>query len=455
MGKGMSTNLKLLVVAAVLGALAGLKLWKGSSYGDKETVEAITTLFADFKSDDVSAISIVAPDDKGVELTKSGDHWIVGGDAQARADANDVKKVLDAVGRLKKGKPVSSKTDNLAAYGLDDAHAIRVKAWGAGGKDGTPLVSFALAKIPDDYANVFLRLDGAAEPVRRAEGSIGDFEPGYDNTWRDKSIFDHGAADGVEQIEILGSEGALVLVREKVMGPKDAGDGSDPADPTDPKVSTEPDPAAGATDPAAAESGAEPELEVKETKWKMVAPEQGPAKKWMCDSIAGTVSKLECDSFHTGTESAADLGLDPPRLTIRVRREGEAEATAVLLLGEKNKEGKYPAKLPDGPTIWWIASWKGDYLVKPASELLDVPPPAEKTEGEIDAAEPAGSEADAAADPAAEPSGDDGARKGDDSPATEESTGDAGDVPADPKPEEPAKEGEGGDDGGGGDGERS
>ncbi|MBL8842490.1 MAG: DUF4340 domain-containing protein [Planctomycetes bacterium] len=400
----LGTNGKLIVVLLALAGLAGVKMLTGSRYGDSETAQASETLFTDFKKDAVAVIEVAGPEGKRAELAKEGDRWKVVTENDGRADQTLVDKLLGAVEKLKKGRGQSSQGD-LARYGLEGDQAVHVTLWGAAGKSAAPIVRFALGKIDNDWRNAFLKLPDE-KLIRKVEASTADFGPSSGDTWRDKTMYDHGAADQIASLEVLGSAGATVLAREKVMGEKAV--------------------AEGATPPAT------PELEVKETVWNVVAPKQGRAKKWLCDSIAGYAAKLECSAFHAGKETAAELGLEPPQYTLRVTREGESEPRTVLLIGNKDKEGKYACKLPDVPTLFWIEGWKGDYLVKSVDDLLEAPPappadatppadgaaaPAEGAAGEMPPAEGTTPPADGAAPsepatPPTAPPSDDGAPSG-------------------------------------------
>ncbi len=375
MGK-LGTNAKLIAVVAVLAALSAFKMLSGGRYDDTETAASGATLFADFKKDDVAAIVVDGPEGKRVELAKDGDHWKVVTEGDGRADKTLVDKLLGAVEKMTKGVVQSTQGD-VVKYGLDGAKAVNVTVWGAAGKSGAPVAQFVLSKIDNDWKNAFLKLP-TEKAIRKVAASTSDFGPSSGDTWRDKTMFDHGAADQITQIEITSGTGTLVLAREKVMGEKAV--------------------AEGATPPAT------PEVEVKETVWNVVAPKAGRAKKWMCDSIAGYAAKLECSAFHSGKESAAELGLDPPQFSIRVTREGASEAKTVLLIGNKDKEGKYACKTADARTLFWIEGWKGDYLVKNVDDLLEAPPappaaPADGTTPPADGTTPT----DGAPDPAAPP----------------------------------------------------
>jgi hypothetical protein len=363
-----SANLILAVVVGVLGVFALLKAFVFKpSFDDKETVEAGEPLFKDFKKEDAALVEIVAPGGKRTELAKAADesdktksHWNVATEANARADLSDVNRVLDAVGHLKKGVVQMRSGDAVAKF---EGEATQVTVWGASGEGGTPLAQFSIGKIESDWRNAFLKLPNDAA-VRKVEGSTSEFEPGVDNTWRDKTIFDRGAADKVAQVEIVGPKGTIVLAREKVMGPKEkpAGDAKKPDAGEN-----------GSTDPK--KDDAKEEQEVKETVWNLESPRKGRAKKWLCDSIAGYVAKLECESFGAATDKPAELGLDPPQYTVLVKLEGESERKKLLFLGNKSKDGKYAVQLPDQPQVWWIASWKGDYLTKSVEDLEETPPP--------------------------------------------------------------------------------
>ncbi len=363
----LDTNVKLLIVIGVLCIGAAVKFSSGYRYGDSETVNAAAPLFADWKKEQVAHLRIEGPDGRKAELAKDGERWKVVSEAGGTADQTQVDKLLGAIEKLKQGREASSSGDGVA-YGVEGAKAILVTAWGAEGTSGKPMAQFALGKIENEWRNAFLRLPGEKR-IRKVETSTTDFGPTTGDSWRDKSIYKHGETDQVVQVEIAGPNGAIVVKREKLMGEKaPATDGAT----TD-----------GATPPAdgSADGAITPELEVKETVWNVVAPKEGRAKKWLCDSIAGYAAKLECSAFHTGTEKAADLGLDPPQYTVRVQLEGETEGREVLRVGNKNNEGKFACMAPGSDQIFWIEGWKGDYLTKGVDDLLDAPPakPADAT----------------------------------------------------------------------------
>ena len=402
----LNTNSKLAIVVVVLGALAGLKAAMGSRYGDEDTVNASAPLFAAFKQDAVERLLIEGPDGKKAELVKTGESWSVATEAGGKADVALVDKALGAIAKLKQGRVVSSSGDPLA-YSVDGPKAIHVTAWGAGGPASQPVAKFALGKAENDWRNCFVKLPGDSA-IRSVEGTVGDFSPTTGDTWRDKTLYDHGETEKVEQVEVAGPNGVIVVKREKVMGDKTPADGA----------AVEGD--AKPVDPAAGK-------EVKEVVWNLVAPKEGRAKKWLCDSLAGYAAKLECSAFHAGTEKAADLGLDPPQYTLRVRFEGEGASKDVLLLGNKGQDGKYPCKVPGQEQISWIEGWKAEYLTKTVDDLLDAPPPAEPKE------EPPAEASDGASPPSAvpaEPAKDDGATPERVAPA-EPATGDDAAKPAD------------------------
>ena len=392
----LDTNVKLLIVIGVLGIGAVLKWKSGHRYGDEETVNAAAPLFSDWKRDQVAHLRIEGPDGKKAELAKDGELWKVVTESGGKADPALVDKLLGAIEKLKQGREASSSGDGVA-YGVEGAKAIEVTAWGAEGTSGKPLAQFALGKIDNDWRNAFLRLPGEKR-IRKVEASATDFGPATGDSWRDKSIYAHGEADKVAQVEIVGPNGAIVLKRDKVMGEKaPSTDGSTP-------------PGEGGAD-----SATTPELEVKETVWNVVAPKEGRAKKWLCDSIAGYAAKLECSAFHSGSEKAADLGLDPPQYTLRAQFEGDTESREVLRVGNKNNEGKFACMAPGSDQLFWIEGWKGDYLTKGVDDLLDTPP-AKPADAATPSADAAASTEDAAADSGAAAADGDGA-KGKDAPA--------------------------------------
>jgi hypothetical protein len=438
------TNLILLSILGLLGAGAAVKtFFVKSSFETGETAAASESLFADFKKDQVTALVIEGPEDKKAELVKDGDHWNLVNDGNFRADKADVDRVLNGIEKLKRGKVASNRTDKLDAFNLQKGKAIEVTAYGAGGKSSAPVAAFSIGKSGDEWKFAFVRLAGGKDvAVRKVEGSTSDFEAGYDNTWRDKTIFDLGDAAKIEEVTITGAKGPVTLQRQKEMGPKDGDKPANAAgaDPTDIAAKAGAPPDATGDKPDAPKK---PEQEVKETYWQITAPTAGKAKKWLGDNIATNLAKLDCASFFTGTEKPSDLGLDPPAFVAAVRREGEKEAKPVLYIGNKGKDQKYPVKRPDDPTIWWIDSWKGDYLTKSADELIDAPPPPKPDEKKPEEKKP-----DEAA-PTGDKKGED-APKGDATPAPPKSDGGEAKPAEGAKPAGDAKpEGSGKPDGGG------
>jgi len=394
------TNLILLAILGVLGAAAAVKtFFVKNSLETGDTVKASESLFTGFKKEAVATLVIEGPEDKKVEIQKDGDHWNLVNDGNFRADKSDVDRVLNGIEKLKFGKVASSRTDKLDDFNLQKGKAIEVTAYGAGGKTSAPIAAFSIGKAGDDWKFAFVRLAGTGQPVSKVEGSTSDFDPGYDNTWRDKSIFDYGDAAKIEEVTITGSKGPVTLLRQKEMGPKD------PKPENGDSTAT-----SGDTPKSDPPNAAKPEQEVKETYWQITVPISGKAKKWHGDNIATNLAKLDCSSFFTGTETPAELGLDPPAFVAAVRREGEKEATPILYVGNKGKDNKYPVKRPNDPTIWWVDSYKVEYLTKSPDELLDAPPPKpdEKKPDEHAAGEkPDAEKAPDAAAPAGEKKGDD------------------------------------------------
>jgi hypothetical protein len=431
------TNLILLAVLALLGVGAAIKAFVlKSDFDTGDTAKASESLFASFKKDEVTALVIDGPEQKHAEIVKDGDHWNLASENNFRADKADVDKVLNGIQKLKCGKEASTKGDQLERFNLQKGKGITVTAYGAGGKSGAPVAEFTIGKSTDDYKFAFLKLP-KENSIRKVEGATSDFESGYDNTWRDKNVYDNGDAGKIEQMEVTGPKGVVTLVRGKEEGPKDA----PPAPPTPPTDAantsgdaSNPD----TTKPDAAKPATKPEKEVKEQFWELEQPTKARAKKWLGDNMANYLNKLDCDSFFTGTEKPSDLGLDPPAYVAKVKREGSNELKPVLLIGNKSKDGKYPVKRPDkdDPTIFWVASWQGDYLTKTADELLETPPkkPDEKKpdDKKTDEAKPDAPKGDAAAanpTPADAPKGDE--KKPEDKPADGGKPNDGGAKPND------------------------
>jgi hypothetical protein len=377
--KRSATNRNLLIVLLLLvGASFGINHLQGSRYETGESAQAAESMF-EWQAEDVAHLSIKGPKAQDVELSKEGEEWIVTSQGGYRADQSTIDTAVTSLVDLKKGRIISSQMDQLTTFDLEGEEAIRLQAKNAGGE---LIADVTLGKTSDDFRSFYLRI-GEDETIRKVESPIrSNFDKsGPAGGWRDKTIFDGAVEEGEVDRLSIEQDGQLTMVfeREDIMGPKDPAAGEEGV----------------GTSEGAEDGGAEEEMEVKESVWNMVVPEEGRAVKYQVSNMVRTLTDLKCDGFYDGDKSLADLGLEPPKYKITAAM---GENTQVLLMGETDEDGKYPVRRTDQDVTWMLQGWRGNYFSKTPEDLLEKQeeePVEEATDPAAPAAEDSGTESDA------------------------------------------------------------
>ena len=119
-------------------------------------------------------------------------------------------------------------------------------------------------------------------------------------------------------------------------------------------------------------SGDNARVERIDTSWQLTEPEQAAADALQVASVTSSLASL--DVQRVVDENPADLaqyGLDPPRIEVAFRMNGETEFRR-LLVGEKTPTGgDLYAKLPDESRVFLIASFLDATFNKRAFDLRD------------------------------------------------------------------------------------
>ena len=117
--------------------------------------------------------------------------------------------------------------------------------------------------------------------------------------------------------------------------------------------------------------GQEVRLLKEKDQWRMTAPMDVPADAREVDTLLSALESLEVQEVVTETPaSAAEYGLETPRVAVTVQQEGSADLR--LQLGDQTPDGSaLYARLPDAPRVFTVPAHVEASLVRPPFELRD------------------------------------------------------------------------------------
>lgn len=163
---------------------------------------------AEIKAADVASLEVSNDKQEKTVLDKSGGEWRVKQPGDWKADANAVKALVDALGKLSFGDIVSENVDKQADLGVAEGKAARVVAKDAGGKT---LADLWVGKTVGGFTMV--RPEGKNE-VWQASGLYPYVLAKEPKGWRDHAIFDFPVAD-VSKLTVEAGADKLVVEREE------------------------------------------------------------------------------------------------------------------------------------------------------------------------------------------------------------------------------------------------
>jgi hypothetical protein len=266
------------------------------------------------KTKSVDKIEITTPDEDGkkggkVVLTKQGEEWKVAEPVQAKADADNVKSLLENLPKIEVKEEIAAGTDQYEKYGVTDKKALHVVAF----KGGEKLV------------DLYFGESGGRGQMTRIGGKDGVYSvTGYSSwafkrelkNWRHREILKFEDAK-VKTVELVNENGTFGFSKEgdkwvgKAKGPKDAA----------PK-------------------------DIKEFD---------PSK---VDDLVRAYKGLNADDFGDG-KSADETGLATPVATLTFTLEDGAKRVALL---GKNSEGENRwVRRQDSEQIFSVSSWAGNW----------------------------------------------------------------------------------------------
>jgi hypothetical protein len=264
----------------------------------------------------ITRVEITTPDET-INLTKSDGSWKVG-QRPYPASQRLVDSMLDAISGLEVSA-LASQSKNYARYSLDEASAIRVKAW-----EGDSLArSFSIGKSASTQSNTFITLQDRPEIYLSEQNLRMTFDKSAD-MFRDKAVLSF-SMDAVQSISLAKGADTLELKKEASEGE-----------------------------------------EAKKQVWK---DSEGTD---MADSevknLLRPLHALKCQSY---IEDRDKEDFTNPELTISV----QAEQTHTLHLFPQSGEGEelpYPATSSDSEYPFEISHFNGKDIVSAAHNLLGI-----------------------------------------------------------------------------------
>jgi Domain of unknown function (DUF4340) len=322
----MSGN-RLLTGIAVLAALLALTVWQFNRREAEDTkAPDVSVKLPKVKKEEVTELSITAPNKKAVTLKKDGDVWKLTAPLAADADKDAVDTALSKLAELESVSVAATKKENHEKLEVTEAKGVHVIAK-AGDK---VLANLWLGTYLS--GNTMVREDGQIN-VATARGSIKYPFDKELKEWRDRSIVEI-PNDQLTELTFTNKNGSWKFVKE---------------------------------------GGA-----WKQAPGEKEIPEFDASK---VNSIASSVASLRANDFAAEgiTQDAAGVGATPNG-TVTISSSDDAGSKQVLLrVGNKLDSGYYAMREGKEP-IYVISEYMGERLVPTLDKFKkDPPPPPGKT----------------------------------------------------------------------------
>ncbi len=327
------TNVLLLVVlAAQLGFLVVDRFFVGEAHRPRVTVVG-DRLFPKLSPEAIVELEL-RRDEGDVKLVRGADGWRVASEGGAPADETLVRTALESLAELAPGPVVSENESKHVDFGVAGREAIEVVARDAAAKE---VARFVLGERTSDWRGAYVRFPVDAAEVMLVPGNVrssfdkGEGKPG---AWRDKTIL---AADplAVRTIRVVKPDDEPVVVERQLLPSTEAG-----------------------------KEGVL--LPTEQDDWKLLEPVVGLMSRYAGNSLAATLADLQADGFHSGTESPADLGLDPPAARVVATLANGAELR--LDIGAERDARRF-VRIPGGDDVFLVPSYRLFGFLEKGAEL--------------------------------------------------------------------------------------
>jgi len=265
-----------------------------------------------------------------IEVTKAGVTSIIKQDGKSyqvtapvayAGDEAAGKAAFEGVKKMDVSDLVTEKKEKQAEFEVDDKSGIHLVVKS---KDGKVLADLIVGKSTGP--GTMVRPAGKNE-VWQATGISRYMFDKNAGDWRDKSLTTFTQNDA-EQIEVLAKDGGKAIVKK-----------------TGEKVGTE-------------------------DKWVVVESSQKIDKldNAIPNGITAHLSNWKTNEFADGVK-LADVGLEPPQLTVTVSVKGGKKVTA--LIGNKKGDDDYYVKVPEAPQVYLVKKYNAERVVKRPIEFRD------------------------------------------------------------------------------------
>jgi hypothetical protein len=274
--------------------------------------------------------TLSATDIETIDVTKAGatttiknegGKYKVTAPVQYAADEPIVKAAFESLGKFVATSLVTDQKAKHEEFQVDDKSGIHVVAKGKG---GATLLDLVIGKAAG--SGTMVRPTGKDEVWQANNLSRYTFEKSPAD-WRDKSITTYTATD-VESIEVTDKAGGKIALKK-----------------TDGKVGSD-------------------------DKWEVV---QSSVKIDKLDNAApvGIASALATWKANDFADAAklADVGLEPPQVTVAVVLKGGKRAT--VLIGNKKGDDELYVKTPESPQVFVVKKYNAERVVKRPIEFRD------------------------------------------------------------------------------------
>lgn len=324
----------LIVLAVLLVVLGGLYFATSGRRANFDEAGGFTAIVpAGFEADVVYGIT-ARKQGEALELSRTGDGWVLSSRHDAPANEN---KVATLLGNLEsaEGEFRSASAAALGDYALADTSALHLELRGEG---GDILLHLLLGKRSG--GGNFVRRDGSDEVYLASHNFLGDFGIWGDEisaprpqTWMDLAVFS-APRDSVRAVTIEGPEVQLAMEKEFAA----------------------PDTSAAAAAP-------------REYEWRVTRPDDFLAVKTRADGIVGSLASMRMSDVVSGGEVDPAWGLGEDAALVRVLLASGDEV--VLEFGaplEGDENARY-FRVRGEPLVWKAPGYLYNNIFKPVDEL--------------------------------------------------------------------------------------
>lgn len=276
---------------------------------------------------EISKIEISGPEAK-IVLKKVVESWLIGPE-EYPASKNKVRQMIETIKGLTLTALISESKDYVR-YDLTDEKKISVKAW----IDDTLEREFDIGKTASSSQHTFVRLSGDTFVYQARDNFRNTFDQKVRDI-RDKSVLSFAISD-IREVRLAKEGQSLVFNRREVQ--------------SEDKDKKEDDPA-GKTAP------------IPVSIWQAADGQKGDESK--LNSLLGTLSQLECDSYITDRDKKA---FTEPIYTIQVK--GTKDYSLSIFAVREKETDTYPATSSENRYPFMLPEWKAKDLMPEFGELL-------------------------------------------------------------------------------------